>query len=530
MTSQQFRKHFLRLIFLAWTVPPVFGLSFLLYIKMFTGTQMLDILMSPLEPVFIISSLFFALWYFSKFCTKTCDYLDAPTTQKSHQLIADIKRFPLHFWGVFLVYLLIAPVTVIYSAEWFSNFIATPIDWFRINLVALIVSIIVGLPLFFLILDLFGKITSNAPLVKPFLTIKTKVFLIGALIPLLLDTMLVQYYWTRTGYFTAETFTVWLFLEFLAIAGSLIFVHSFGQSLAPLQRAINEPKESLEQNYVDMAPQSTDELGVLTIKYRELLKDLHKQHGKLEELVLERTEELATANQELEAFSYSVSHDLRGPLRSIDGYSQALLEDYPEKLDDTGKHYLNRLSASSKRMAQLIDDMLVLSRISRQELCKSTLDLSQLARESLAYLTDCSGERNTELCVEDNLKIYGDERLMKILLDNLLNNAFKYTSKNQKTIIEIGYDSEKRAFFIRDNGVGFDMRYVDKVFVPFQRLHREDEFEGNGIGLATVNRIINRHNGRIWVESEIDKGTTIHFTMPSRDVSTDLKVINNSRF
>jgi len=477
---------------------------------------MLDILLSPVEPVFIVASLIASFYYFKQYSRKICQYLATPNTENGRHILAHIKKFPLHFWGVFLVYLIVAPFTVIYSAEHFSDFVANPIDWFRINLVALIVSIIVGLPIFFLILDLFGKIAAHLPITKPYITVKTKVFLIGALVPLLIDTMIVQYYWTRTGFFSGETFTIWLFLEFLAVLGSLIFVHSFSQSLKPLQQAIQEPLEYLEQNYISMMPQSTDELGVLTLKYQELLQSLRKQHFQLESMVKERTKELAAANKELEAFSYSVSHDLRAPLRAINGFSQALMEDYPDKLDDTGKHYLTRLVAASNHITQLIDDMMVLYKITQAELNVKEIDLSAMARQIVRNAAEfIQGE--IDIDIEEHVSAYGDAGLIQILLDNLIGNAIKYSSKAAHPKIEIGFDNAKLAYFVRDNGVGFDMQYADKIFIPFHRLHRAEDFEGTGIGLATASRIVMRHGGNIWANSEEGKGATFYFTLPKKE-------------
>ena len=513
MTSREFKKRFLTLILLAWTIPPVFGLSFLMFINMFSGPQMLDILFSPLEPVFVIASLILAVVYFNRYGRKIFDHLDSTGDNTGEEVLSHVQYFPLHFWGIFLVYLLIAPVTVIYSAEIFSDFVARPVDWFRINLVALIVSIIVGLPIFFLLQDLFGKIANTLPITKPHVTLKTKVFLIGALVPLLIDTMIVQYYWTRTGYFTQETFIVWLFLELLAILGAFIFVHSVSQSMQPLEQAIQEPLAYLEQNYSLMTPQSTDELGILTLKYQEMLQNLRKQHTQLESLVQERTKELAAANKELEAFSYSVSHDLRAPLRSISGFSQALLEDYPDKLDDTGKHYLNRLKAASNHMAQLIEDMMLLSQVNQAELDVKELNLSQMARKIVENAIESTTDKKFEINIENDTIACGDERLVQILLDNLISNAIKYSSKVECPKIEIGFDIAKLAYYVRDNGVGFDMQYIDKIFFPFQRLHRADDFEGTGIGLATASRIVTRHGGKIWAHSEEGKGSTFYFTL-----------------
>jgi diguanylate cyclase (GGDEF)-like protein/PAS domain S-box-containing protein len=276
LTQAHFQRRFRNLILLAWTIPPVFGLSFLLYIRMFTPSQMMQVLASPLEPGFIIVSLAFALWYFRLMARPIADYLAAPDEEKGAAALSRVRSFPVHFWGVFLIYLLLAPSTVIYSAELFANFAATPVDWFRIHLVALIVSILVGLPIFFSLFNLFGLALQGMRLDRPMVTIRTKVFLIGALVPLLVDTMLVQYYWTRTGYFTIETFVIWAFLQVLAIAGAMMFVRSFGQSLRPLEDVVEGQNPLLSQQH-HLQALSTDELGVLTGRYGGLLEHLHFQ-------------------------------------------------------------------------------------------------------------------------------------------------------------------------------------------------------------------------------------------------------------
>ena len=282
MTPEQFLYRFRLLIVLTWTIPPVFGLGLLLYIGMFTSAQMLAILGKPLEPAFILVSLGLALWYFGRFAQPVCAYLKDRRPQDTAAALQRIRRFPLDFWVVFLVYLLAAPSTVIGSAVWYAGFEPQALDWFRIHLVALIVSIIVGLPIFFLVLDLFGRALSGVGLNKPHVTVKLKVFLIGALVPLLVDTMLVQYYWARTGYFTGETFGVWLLLEVLAVVGSLIFVRSFGQSMQPLQDVIGMRTAFADMELSRLASQSTDELGVLTEDFRKLLEDLQVHNEMLD--------------------------------------------------------------------------------------------------------------------------------------------------------------------------------------------------------------------------------------------------------
>ncbi len=280
----QFARRFSLLILLTWSIPPVFGLSFLLFIHMFTPTQMLAILTTPLEPAFIAATVLFALWYFRRYTRPVVGFLERPDAANVEAVLRRMRRFPLEYWAAFLGYLLLAPASVILSAELYTDFEARSADWLRIHLVALIVSIIVGLPIFFMILDLWGRALSGIPLKQPHVTIRTKVFLIGALVPLLMDTMLVQYYWTRTGYFTAETFFMWLSLEFLAVGGSLIFVRSFGQSLHPLQRLINEGLVPVGTDLSGLAAQSTDELGVLTNDFRVLMEKLRESEANLRSL------------------------------------------------------------------------------------------------------------------------------------------------------------------------------------------------------------------------------------------------------
>ncbi|MGD8569691.1 MAG: ATP-binding protein [Gammaproteobacteria bacterium] len=513
MPAKVFQKRFLTLILLTWVVPPVIGISFLLYIQMFTVEQMAAILIGPIEPVFIVVSVIFTLWYFNRYAQPIYAYLEQPTADRTNTFMICLRRFPAHYWGLFLAYLVIAPVTVIISAEQYAGFTPTPIDWFRINLVALIVSIIVGLPIFFRILDLFGRLLTNIRLNRPHVTIKLKVFLIGALVPLLVDTMIVQYYWAKTGHFTRETFAVWITLELLAIGGSLIFVKSFSQSLHPLHNAIEQSEHPMRQDYHDMVPHSTDELGVLTSNYRELLQRLKGYQHRLEKLVAQRTGELESANKELESFCYSVSHDLRAPLRAIKGFSEILMEDYETILDEQGQEYLRRISGGIDKMGQLIDALLALSRITTQETKPEPVHLSELAKEVVGQLQEMEPDRHVTINIEDELAATGDKTLLKVALDNLFNNAWKYTRKSPDARIRFGFSREQLAYYIADNGVGFDMKYADKLFTAFQRLHNTEEFEGTGIGLTTVQRVIGRHHGEIWAESRMGEGSTFYFTL-----------------
>lgn len=236
----------------------------------------------------------------------------------------------------------------------------------------------------------------------------------------------------------------------------------------------------------------------------------------LERRVKDRTGQLEAINKELEAFSYSVSHDLRAPLRSIRGFSEVLLERYSKQLDPTGQEFLRRACQSSQQMETLIEDLLKLSRVSRSELQCQQVNLSQMAESIAAELKKSDPQRAVELVIEPGLHAHGDERLLRVALDNLVRNAWKFTSKQARAKIEVGLSKgPPQAFFVRDNGAGFDMTYSNRLFGVFQRLHTVSEFPGTGVGLATVQRIISRHGGRVWATGEVNRGATFYFTLPN---------------
>jgi signal transduction histidine kinase len=243
----------------------------------------------------------------------------------------------------------------------------------------------------------------------------------------------------------------------------------------------------------------------------EDLEDMYVEKSKLAEV----NHQLGAANQELEAFSYSVSHDLRTPLRSIDGFSQALLEDYADKLDPTAQDHLQRVRRAAQRMAALIDDMLNLSRVTRNAMRRETLDLSAMAKSIAAELQEAEPGRRVEFAIENDLTAAGDSQLLRTAMENLLGNSWKYTSRHASARIEFGKSQRngKHTFFVRDDGAGFDPRYADRLFGAFQRLHTATEFPGTGVGLATVQRIIHRHGGEIWAEGVVEKGATFYFTL-----------------
>jgi len=825
LSSQEFSKKLRFLVVLTWTLPPVIGLSFIVYIDVLSIEQILAILKTPIEPGYILVWLIFAVWYLTRYTRPIQIHLEQQDPSLDGEALKCMQGFIIRFWTLFLVYLLFAPGSVILSAEIYTNYHASLFDWFLIHLIALIVSIVVGLPIFFLLLDLFGRSLGNMRLVKPHITIKTKVFLIGALIPLLIDSMLVLYYWSRTQFFEYETFFVWLSLEFLAIAASLVFSKSFAQSLAPLQTNMSFTAGKSKFPLTPVIPQSTDELGVISRNYGTLLNELraysevlelsnnllrelgkarsasqsvdtiinvckqvmdvdvvflilydanenrlvgtahtgapYKQEGYFElsldeislavltfnsnetfnikdvksdsrcnanmrdrfaaksalstplrienkpvgvimavstvkfvefshrdEIILEamakeaaitihtykllgdkeraiierrerddlikllmasteegiyginpngecsfinnsalkmlgyenesqllgqnihqlifqsdceesaqvsesekivhamnaglkshsdcaflkryngssfpveywshpvvkngqtiaavvtfvditerkriadeldqhrhqlkdlvdlRTAEAERVNKELESFSYSVSHDLRSPLRAMAGYSDILLEDYQHSLDDAGRDYLARIKNNSQKMGLLIDDLLNLTRINRGKMKKETVNMTEIAQELLKGYRQNDSNRNVIVDIDRDLTILGDSGMIRIMLDNLLGNAWKYSSKQEQAHIifsKLITDNGECEFFIRDNGVGFDTKYTDNIFKDFQRLHSDKEFPGTGIGLATVKRVLDRHGGNIRVESQIGRGSSFYFIIP----------------
>jgi len=278
LSGADFMRRFRLLILLAWLVPPLFGSAFLLLIDMFSPPQLLRLLATPLEVGFVLGWLLFAQWYFSRLARPLADWLMQPAEPLAERVLARVRAFPRHFWGVFLFYLLLAPASVIFSAGMATGFEATSADWLRIHLVALIVSIIVGLPVFFAIFDLFGRALGGLRQPRPVFSIRTKVFMVGALMPLLAGALLVLYYWTRTGHFSLETLAVWAGLQLLVVLGALMFARSLGQSLQPLEAVVENAPALLERR-PSIRPSSTDELGVLAGRYQDLLERLYF-HGK----------------------------------------------------------------------------------------------------------------------------------------------------------------------------------------------------------------------------------------------------------
>lgn len=263
-----------------------------------------------------------------------------------------------------------------------------------------------------------------------------------------------------------------------------------------------------------------DELGKLTDTFNQMLSEIEHQNNEiqtfnhtLEQKIIKRTEELESANKELESFSYSVSHDLRAPLRSINGYSRILIEDYGDKLDDEGRRLLEVITRNGLRMGQLIDDLLAFSRIGKQSLVKVNLNMESIARHALEEL---NSDRKSEVVFNSILSAEGDSSMLKQVYTNLISNAIKYSNKKENARIELGSWKEKdsHVYYVKDNGAGFNMEYYDKLFGVFQRLHSATDFEGTGVGLALVNRIIAKHGGKVWAEGKVGEGATFYFSLP----------------
>jgi signal transduction histidine kinase len=300
---------------------------------------------------------------------------------------------------------------------------------------------------------------------------------------------------------------------FVYMSPFIVIVYWLTRRILRLTNKVEEfSLHDLGYEHVSLHDVKGDQIDILEQRFLQLTQDIKK-----------RTSQLETANHELEAFAYSVSHDLRAPLRSIDGFSQALDEDYRDQLDETGHDYLLRVRKAAQRMGTLIDEMLMLSRVSRSEMKMHRVDLGKIAEQVIKDLQQNQPERDVEVKISEGLVAVGDEGLLRVVVTNLLDNAWKFTSKTEKPVIEFSQMDEKTNFdqgvwsstvyCVADNGAGFDMEFVDKMFGAFQRLHRDAEFPGTGVGLATVQRIINRHEGKIWAESEPGKGAKFFFSI-----------------
>ncbi len=349
--------------------------------------------------------------------------------------------------------------------------------------------------------------------------------------PVIKDQLVVGTFYLRSNLGALyKRIQLYFVLVLLVLIGSLLLALAVSNAL---QKVISEPILALtgtakmiseKKDYsVRAVPLSQDEIGTLTDSFNDMLTQIQERDAalresaeQLEQRVLDRTAELAATNRELEAFTYSVSHDLRAPLRHIDGYSKMLIELCPQ-LPAEAEGYLDRIRASTQYMGRLVDDLLNLARLGRKELTYEKVDLEPLVNEVLEELKEDAAGRPIEWQIGPLPEAQCDRGLVRQVLVNLISNAIKYTRPREKPVIQIGHVIVEGtpAIFVRDNGVGFNMKYVNKLFGVFQRLHKAEDFEGTGVGLATVDRIIRKHGGRVWAESELDKGTTFYFTLQS---------------
>ena len=319
-------------------------------------------------------------------------------------------------------------------------------------------------------------------------------------------------------------------LLLLSMIAALLVSSVFQRSVAlPIVKLAEVARRvSQDKNYAVRAEpmRENDELALLIAAFNEMLAQIQQRdislqqaHDELEQRVAERTRDLLSSNRELEAFSYSVSHDLRAPLDTMNGFSYVLQKNYADQLDQNGKEALLSIRAGARRMSELIDALLTLSRVTTGSMHREEVDLSALAQSIVEELRRSAPDRKLEVVAPAKAKAYGDARLLRIVMENLLRNAWKYTSRRDQSRIEFGQMTKdaQTVYFVKDNGTGFDSRSADRLFQPFQRLHPAAEFPGDGVGLATVKRIVQRHGGEVWAEAAVDQGATFYFTLaPSR--------------
>ncbi len=323
-----------------------------------------------------------------------------------------------------------------------------------------------------------------------------------------------------------------LFLSLLAASfASYVFMKSVVAPIVALSQVARDVSQKKNYSVRAVPGKEQDEVALLVHAFNEMLtqiqardNELRNAHDELERRVEDRTRELVVANRELEAFSYSVSHDLRGPVEAVNGFAYVLNREYASKLDEKGKEIVDRIRSSGKRMMQLIDDLLNLSRVTSGAMQFGDVNLTEMVQNICRDLLRSAPERKVEFVFTDVGMAQGDPRLLRVLLENLVRNSWKYTSQHATARIEFGavQKNGNTVYFVRDDGVGFDPRSMDRLFQPFQRLHSAEEFPGNGVGLATVQRIVRRHGGEVWAQSAVEKGATFYFYLGKQKENSTL--------
>lgn len=325
----------------------------------------------------------------------------------------------------------------------------------------------------------------------------------------------------RFNRYALISFGVLLVSLLAAILVSSRFRKSVAQPIVQLAQTAQKVTRDKDYSIRMAQVQQKDELAVLVDSFNEMLKELQKSHDELEQRVRERTRELLAANRELEVFSYSVSHDLRGPLDTLNGFAYLLLKQYGAGLDEQARDLIEHIRSSGRRMTELIDDLLNLSRVTTTSMRSEKVDLAVMARAFMDELCSTEPARQVEFVSPDHEEALGDPHLLRIVIENLLRNAWKYTSHHPTARIEFGHreDGGRVVYFVKDDGSGFDAKSINRLFKPFQRLHSTDEFPGHGIGLATVKRIIQKHGGEIWAEADVEKGACFYFTLRTNKIT-----------
>jgi len=525
MAAGKFHRQFLLLVGLAWTVPAAIGFSFFPVFEIFTVAQVVEIMLTPLILFFVSSVFILVLIYFHFYIRPVSAWIKRPAANNEAKVQRRLARFSLHFWCVFLLYDVLGATVTVVSAELYTDYSVPMVDVFRIYMVALIASIITGLPVFFKLFDLLGRSLGGLiRLSRPLLTIKMRVFLIGALIPLLIDTILIQYYWTRTGYFGWDTFAVWIMLELLAIAGTLLFLRGFDQSLDPLQGLlVNDSLKADDKEAVALKSASMDELGILSDRLADLLRE-RQLHNEL----LRRSQKM----EALGKLTGGVAHDYNNLLGIISGFSEQLslqLENQPGL-----QKYAQNIYRAAERGARLTKKLLVFSQYKSTD--AEVVDLNSVLQENRLMLEKSITSR-VDLTLDlthDLWWVYLDRDDLEDAIINMCVNAKHAMEEGGQLTIQTRNEhiDERDArvlgvaagdyilLNVIDTGCGMDKSTCEKVFDPF---FTTKGGSGTGLGLSQVYGFVKRSDSFIKIYSEPGHGTRLSLYFPRTHKAPNLK-------